>query len=216
MSVRITMSVEQGVFMANTERFVIDPKASRFSVKAVASGMTAGLGHNPTISIRDFEGEAQFVPETLDAASLTVTVRAASLSVEDEMAASDRQALERIMHQQVLATSRHPEVYYKSAAAKVTKLGEGLFRLELSGQLTLNGITRMQPVGCQVTIGAYNLRATGNFELRQSDFGIKPTNIAGGMLTIRDELKFAFFIVARQPEPASISTGQGSDIRTRS
>jgi len=56
--------------MATLERFVIDPKASRFSVKAVASGMTAGLGHSP-ISIRDFDGEAQFVPGTLDAASLT-------------------------------------------------------------------------------------------------------------------------------------------------
>jgi hypothetical protein len=71
-------------------------------VKAVASGMAAGPGHSPTIGIRDFEGEARFVPGTLDAASLAVTVRAASLSVEDEMAASDRQALERIMHQQVL------------------------------------------------------------------------------------------------------------------
>jgi len=56
--------------MATLERFVIDPKASRFSVKAVASGMTAGLGHSP-ISIREFDGEAQFVPGTLDAASLT-------------------------------------------------------------------------------------------------------------------------------------------------
>ena len=61
--------------MATLERFEIDSKASRFSVKAVSSGKTAGLGHNPTISIRDFDGEAQFVPGTLEADSLTMTIR---------------------------------------------------------------------------------------------------------------------------------------------
>jgi len=196
--------------VATLEHFVIDSKASRFSVKAVASGMTAGLGHSPTISIRDFDGEAQFVPGTLEAASLTMTIRAASLSVEDEMSASDRQDLERIMHRQVLATTRHPEVTYKSAAVTPTRLGEGLYRVELSGHLTLNGITRIQAVTCQVTVGAYNLRATGNFEIRQSEFGIKFANIAGGMLTIRDELKFAFFIVARQPDPVESGTSRSA------
>jgi len=78
--------------------------------------------------------------------------------------------------------------------------------VEISGHLTLNGVTRIQAVTCQVTVGAYNLRATGNFEVRQSEFGIKPANIAGGMLTIRDELKFAFFIVARQPDPVGPET----------
>jgi polyisoprenoid-binding protein YceI len=184
--------------MANQERFVIDPKASRFTVKAFASGMSAGLGHSPTIAIRDFDGEARFVPDTLDAASLTMKIRAASLSVEDEMNAADRRTLERVMNEQVLSTSRHPEVYYESGEARAVKLGEGLYRVELTGKLTLNGVTRLQNVTSQVTIGAYNLRATGNFEIRQSTFDIGLVNVAGGLLTLRDELKFAFFIVARQ------------------
>jgi len=191
--------------MPDQERFVVDPKASRFSVKAFASGMTAGLGHNPTIAIRDFDGEARFVPDTLDAASLTMRIRAASLAVEDEMNKEDRRALERIMNDQVLSTSRHPEVLYKTEGARALKLGEGLYRVELIGKLTLNGVTRTQNVTTQVTIGPYSLRATGNFEIRQSDFGIAPANVAGGLLTLRDELKFAFFIVARSDEPAGDS-----------
>lgn len=112
------------------------------------------------------------------------------------------------MHQQVLATTRHPEVSYKSEAVTATRPGEGLYRVQLTGHLTLNGITRIQAVVCQVTVGAYNLRATANFEIRQSDFGIKPANIAGGILTIRDELKFAFFIVARQPNTVESGVGR--------
>jgi hypothetical protein len=87
-------------------------------------------------------------------------------------------------NEQVLSTSRSPEVFYESGAAKVLKLGEGSYRIELLGKLTLNGVTRTQNVVSQVTIGPYNLRATAN--------------IAGGLLTLRHGLKFAFFIVARK------------------
>jgi polyisoprenoid-binding protein YceI len=194
--------------MPDQERFVVDSKASRFSVKAFASGMTAGLGHNPTIAIRDFDGEARFVPDTLEAASLTMRIQAASLAVEDEMNKEDRRMLERIMNDQVLSTSRHPEVLYRAEDARALKLGEGLYRVELIGKLTLNGVTRRQNVTSQVTIGPYSLRATGNFEIRQSDFNIAPANVAGGLLTLRDELKFAFFIVARQDEGAGDSQHQ--------
>jgi hypothetical protein len=44
------------------------------------------------------------------------------------------------------------------------------------------------------------LRANGNFEVRQSDFEIRKVNVAGGTLMLRDELKFAFFIVAKLQE----------------
>jgi polyisoprenoid-binding protein YceI len=80
----------------------------------------------------------------------------------------------------------------------VLKLGEASYAVELIGKLTLNGVTRTQNVTSQVTLGAYNLRATGNFQISQSNFEIEPANVAGGLLTLRDELKFAFFMLARQ------------------
>jgi hypothetical protein len=55
----------------------------------------------------------------------------------------------------------------------------------------------------QVTVGPYNLRSTGAFEFKQSDFGIPIVNVAGGMLTLKDELKCAFFIVAVAAETNS-------------
>jgi hypothetical protein len=44
------------------------------------------------------------------------------------------------------------------------------------------------------------LRASGDFTLSQSDFGIKPVSVAGGALKLKDELKFSFEIVARKQE----------------
>jgi hypothetical protein len=49
--------------MYNSQRFVIEPKASRFTVQAFAGGLRAGSGHNPTIAIRDFSGEMHVFAE---------------------------------------------------------------------------------------------------------------------------------------------------------
>jgi len=182
------------------QRFVIDSGASRFTVKAFAAGMTAGLGHNPTISIREFSGKVEFEAATMDAANLSVTVRAASLQVQDEMRDDDRRTLERIMNEEVLATSKHPEVTYQSADIRAVKTSEGVYKAEIRGRLTLNGVTRRQDVVAQVAVGPYNLRANGNFEVRQSEYDIRRVNVAGGSLTLRDELKFVFFVVAKLQE----------------
>jgi hypothetical protein len=52
----------------------------------------------------------------------------------------------------------------------------------------------------QVAIGPYSMRANGNFEIRQSEYEIRKINVAGGSLTLRDELRFAFFVVAKLHE----------------
>jgi hypothetical protein len=44
------------------------------------------------------------------------------------------------------------------------------------------------------------LRASGDFILKQSDYGIKPVIVAGGALKLKDELKFSFEMVARAKE----------------
>ena len=80
----------------------------------------------------------------------------ASRTVEDDMNKEDRRTLERIMNEPVLSTSRHPDVYYESRESRVLKLGEASYAIELMGKLTLNGVTLVQNVRSQVTLGAYN------------------------------------------------------------
>ena len=40
--------------------YVLDAAKSRFLVKASATGLLSAFGHNPTIAIRGFTGEAWF------------------------------------------------------------------------------------------------------------------------------------------------------------
>jgi hypothetical protein len=51
-----------------------------------------------------------------------------------------------------------------------------------------------------------SLRASGEFVLRQKDYEIRPPIIAGGVVSIKDELKFSFDVVARKDG----STSEGS------
>lgn len=66
--------------------------------------------------------------------------------------------------------------------------------------MELLGPTRPQPVTARVTLLGSMLRSSGEFTLRQTDFGIRLVSIAGGALKLKDELKFSFEIVARRQE----------------
>jgi polyisoprenoid-binding protein YceI len=180
--------------------YLLDKSASRFTVRAFASGMLSALGHSPTFAIRDFAGEAGFDPVALDQASLRVQVRADSLEVMDEIKSKDRKEMESIMNQTVLESSKYPAIVYESSGTSAEQLGEGRYKVAVKGNLSLRGVTRGLPVTAQVTINGDILRAYGEFSILQSNHGIPLVSVAGGTLKLKDELKFAFDIVARKQE----------------
>ena len=81
-----------------TDRYVIDSRASRFTVQAFATGMLARMGHNPTIGIRDFSGEMKFNPDKLEAGGFRLVIKSASLSVQDDISDKDLREIERLMN----------------------------------------------------------------------------------------------------------------------
>ena len=106
-------------------RYAIDSRISRFTVRAFASGMLSAFGHSPTIAIRDFAGEAQFNPDRLESASLHVTVKAASLTVTDDISDKDRREIEREMQDNVLESAKYPEIVYDCSRVSVNNPENG-------------------------------------------------------------------------------------------
>jgi polyisoprenoid-binding protein YceI len=94
--------------------YLLDKNASRFTVRAFATGMLSALGHSPTIAIRDFTGDASFDPSAPSQATLRVRIRADSLEVTDEISSKDRREMEGAMNQKVLESSTYPEIVYES------------------------------------------------------------------------------------------------------
>jgi polyisoprenoid-binding protein YceI len=179
-------------------RYVIDKSSSRFTVRAYATGMLSAFGHNPTIAIRDFNGEVGFSPEAPAQGSLHLEIRADSLEVTDDISGKDRSEMERAMNQDVLESAKYPKIVYESSGVSATAAGEGRYRANINGNLSLHGATEKQPVVAQVTLSGDMLRASGEFTISQAAYGMKLVSVAGGTLKLKDELKFNFEIVARE------------------
>jgi polyisoprenoid-binding protein YceI len=181
-------------------RFLIDTAVSRFTVQTFATGLLSSFGHNPTIGIRDYDGEVRFVPETYENPFLRVTLRTSTLEVLDEMKNDDRKKLEQLMYQEVLDVKRFPAAVYESKQITVQKLNNDLLSVRVTGELAFHGVTQPHSVEARVMSMGTMLRISGEFPLRQSDYGIKPVSFAWGALRLKDELKFKFELVARRQE----------------
>ncbi len=185
---------------ANPVHFVLDARSSRFTVQAFATGLLSAMGHSPVIGIRTFSGEVDFDPTAQQGSGFRLSIDANSLSVLDDVSDKDRREIERMMNEQVLEVPKFPEILYQASSIAVTKQGDALYSATLNGSLSLHGVTNSQPLTARVAVFDEMLRASGEFRLRQSDYGIKPISVAGGTLKVKDELMFSFEIVARKRE----------------
>lgn len=183
-------------------RYTLDASASRFTVQAFASGMLSAFGHNPTIAIREFTGEVRLATSILSGSAMSMKISAESLMVRDQISDNDRREIEHLMRQQVLETDRYPWIVYESSDASGTQTGVDQYRVTLLGRLTLHGVTRDFPVPAYVSLSGATLRATGDFTVRQTDFDIRPVKALAGTLKVKDELKLAFDIAAKQQQGA--------------
>ena len=159
----------------------------------------SGLGHNPVVAIRGFNGDARWDPAAPLQASLRLVVLAASLAVQNDVSDKDRREMERGMQDEVLEIVRYPEIVFESTAVSAAE-GSGPVRVKIDGNLTLHGVTRAHSLPVQLAPMGDTLRANGEFALRQSDYRIKLASVAGGALKLKDELKFTFDIVARRKQ----------------
>ena len=76
-------------------------------------------------------------------------------------------------------------------------IGE-LPKVAASIEIELHGQRQALWVPLQILLGAESLKASGAMVLRQSDFGITPFSLLGGLLAVHDELLIEFDLGAYQ------------------
>ncbi|HLX44677.1 MAG TPA: YceI family protein, partial [Bryobacteraceae bacterium] len=64
-----------------------------------------------------------------------------------------------------------------------------------TGDLSLHGVTKPVTLIVKQTGESYN----GHTTLKQTDFGIKPVSVGGGMVKVKNEVEIDFQIFLRQP-----------------
>lgn len=183
--------------------YSVDPAKSRFQVKAAVSGLLSAFGHNPVIAVRSFTGEARFRLEAPEESALLIEIDATSLVIAGDANEKDRGEMDRVMKEDVLEIDRYPVIRFAGSGTQAVKIMEGMYRVSLAGKLSLHGVEKNVEFPCNVFAAVDNLRANGEFSIRQTDYRIKLVSVAGGALKLKDELKFAFDIVAHRKREAA-------------
>jgi len=179
-------------------RYRLDPRSSRFTVQAFASGLLSAFAHDPVIAIRDFHGELVLPGQGVAGGSLILTVHAASLEVSDSIRQKDRLEIDRVMRDEVLEIARYPDIRFQTTQITADSVADNWYRAKLKGDLQMHGVTRPVEIEAQVTLMEDSVRLGGGFSIGQTDFRIKRKSAAGGMIVAKDELKFTFDIVGKK------------------
>jgi polyisoprenoid-binding protein YceI len=178
--------------------YKLDAARSKFVVRAFAGGVLWFKGHDHFVAARDFDGEARLTPGSVNPASLTLTVRAASLvETRDVFTEQQKKIINGELRDIVLEPDKYPEITFKSTEVSAEARG-GVFKVKLGGDLTLRGVTRHVVIPAEVTLEGESLRARGEFEIKRGDFKVPATSAFHGTVRVRDHLKIMFDIVARK------------------
>jgi hypothetical protein len=89
----------------------------------------------------------------------------------------------------VLGAQRYPMV-----TLHAERQADGRLRVAV----TLHGATRWLELPAAVQVDAAQVTASGTARLKQTDFGITPLSVGGGLLSVQDELEVRYHIVARR------------------
>jgi polyisoprenoid-binding protein YceI len=181
-------------------RYRFNPQQSRFTAQAFATGLLSFMGHNPTIEIRDFEGDVEFEDDMIAKMKLNLKVRAGSLAVADAVKSTDRTEIEGRMRTDVLETSSFPEISYRAEAVTSERIDNGHYRVGLNGSLMLHGLSRPHQTGVELKVFTEGIRVLGKTGLRMSEFRIQPVTALGGTIRLKDEVVLTFDLGARSEQ----------------
>jgi polyisoprenoid-binding protein YceI len=184
---------------SRTRTYTIVPSESSFWVFVGKSGLFSALAHNHEIGVKSFSGRVVVPAAGAGSGSLEMEVDAPSLEVLDkEPSEEDKKKIFNSMHSEVLESAKYQKITFKSVSVSdVKQTGSDAYSFVVNGDLTLHGVTKRIAVPVAATVTPQQLRATGKYALKQTDYGIRPYSAAGGTIKVKDEVAINFNIVAK-------------------
>lgn len=162
----------------------IDAQRSTMTIHVSKAGLLSAVAHDHLVSARISSG---VIDET--GARVEFKVLSVSMTVipDPKVDPKTRAQIQKDMEEMTLDAAKYPEISFRST--RVDKVAEGQFKVE--GVLTLHGASKPVSVSVKREGESY----TGRTVIKQTDFGIKPISIAGGMIKIKDPVDIDFVIL---------------------
>jgi polyisoprenoid-binding protein YceI len=184
---------------AASRTYVVDAAQSLVQVMVGKSGAFSFAGHEHEVLAPSVSGEVVADPDDLATSVVSLSFEAAALKVtgKGEPAKDVPKVQEKMVGAEVLDATRHPTISFRSRSVAGRKTADGAWDVQVTGELTLRGVSRPLTVPLRVQIAGQSLSASGRAVIRQKDFGIQPVSAAGGTVKVKNELVIDCRIVAR-------------------
>lgn len=186
--------------------YPVDAQHSELSILVFRGGALARLGHNHVISALTLSGRVWLHPQfTRSGFELSLPVkelvvddpqarRAAGGEFPPDVPQQDKDATRRnMLGPAVLDAERYPRIALRAAGVAGT-----LETPEITARITIKNVSRDMQIPARIAVESARLTARGEFDIRQSDFGIEPFTAALGAISVQDRLHVRFKIVAQR------------------
>jgi polyisoprenoid-binding protein YceI len=194
------LSAQRAKRKDKTRIYTIDLSQSRVTATLTQEGFIARRYPTHRVEVKNFTCKIE-VPER-DETRLAVQVEAETKSLtnaDEGMTEFERREFHNVLNNSVLESDKFPMIKFVSVSVSDARKSGETRSFTLNGDLTMRDVTKRVSFPVTVTISKDQLRATGDAELKQTDFGIKPYSGKLGMIRIGDEVKINFAIVAKSP-----------------
>jgi polyisoprenoid-binding protein YceI len=166
---------------------VLDTQRSAITIHVGKSGFLSAAARDHTINAPISSGTVR--ESTTPHIEFTIETARVTVKPDPRIDAKDQATIQTHMEEMTLETKKYPEIAFRSS--RIERIGDGQWKVD--GDLSLHGVTK--PVSLNVKQSGDSW--TTHTVLKQTDFGIKPISIGGGMIKVKNEVEIDFQIFAR-------------------
>jgi polyisoprenoid-binding protein YceI len=181
----------------------VDYNASYLIAITGTTGLLAFVGHRHAVLASEWSADLNVNLDDLSHSNAAITVPTDKLVIDSPTARqkaglgkgpsdSDVRTIQkRMLSSEVLDATQYPQIMFTTTAIKA----QGSGQLRVTGNMQIHG--RRHPVTVQVRYRSAGGQTEfdGEFTVRQTDYGIEPESVAGGMVKVKDSVTIKFHIV---------------------
>jgi polyisoprenoid-binding protein YceI len=193
----------RGMGMQSHPDEAVDYNASYLIAITGTAGLFAFAGHRHAVLASEWSADLRMNFDDLSHSSATITVPTDTLVIDSPTARqkaglgkgpsnSDVRTIQmRMLSSEVLDSAQYPQIKFTATGIKA----QGSGQLQVTGNMQIHG--RLHPVTVQVRFRSDGQQTEfdGEFNIRQTDYGIKPESVAGGAIKVKDSITVKFHIV---------------------
>lgn len=165
----------------------IDLEKSTITIHVGRAGLLSSAGHDHWVSAPIASGRVR--ESTSPNVEFSVETAKMAVKPDPKVDAKTQAQIQKDMEEMTLEIKNFPTINFKST--QIEPSGSG--KWNVAGTLSLHGVAKPIRVAVERSGSAY----TGHAVLKQTDFGIKPVTVGGGLVKVKNEVEIEFQIYIR-------------------